>query len=70
MDYNEDNEKKVTREELEFNAQLLVETLSHFNVEAKIVRVMEGPVVTQYQLKPARGVKISKIVTLQDKDFN
>lgn len=66
LEYDQNNEKKVTREELQQNAQLLVETLSHFNVEAKLVKVVEGPVVTQYQLKPAQGVKISKITALQD----
>ncbi|GAB4174231.1 MAG: hypothetical protein Kow00108_09140 [Calditrichia bacterium] len=66
LDYDASAEQKVTREELEHNAQLLVETLSHFNVEANLVKVVEGPVVTQYQLKPAQGVKISKITALQD----
>jgi S-DNA-T family DNA segregation ATPase FtsK/SpoIIIE len=64
--YDPQQEKKVTRQELQQNAELLIETLSHFNVEAKLVKVVEGPVVTQYQLKPAQGVKISKITVLQD----
>lgn len=64
--YEEGNEKRVTRDELEQNARLLIETLSHFNVEASLVKVVEGPVVTQYQLKPAEGVKISRITSLQD----
>lgn len=45
---------------------LLEETLSSFGVEAKVVEVNQGPVITRYELEPAPGVKVSKIVSLAD----
>ena len=47
-------------------AQLLEETLATFGVQAKVVHVSRGPVITRYELQPAPGVKVSKIVSLAD----
>ncbi len=47
-------------------ARKLEETLSSFNVEAKVVNVSRGPAVTRYELQPSPGVKVSKIVNLAD----
>ncbi len=44
----------------------LKQTLSEFNIEADIIGIKKGPVVTMFELLPAPGVKLSKIVTLQD----
>ncbi|HEX6972665.1 MAG TPA: DNA translocase FtsK, partial [Limnochordia bacterium] len=44
----------------------LEETLRSFGVEAKVVRVSRGPVITRYELQPAPGVKVSRIVGLAD----
>ncbi len=46
--------------------RLLEETLATFGVQAKVVHVSRGPVVTRYELQPAPGVKVSKIVNLAD----
>ncbi len=54
----------VTREELHANAKLLEEKLQTFNVEAKVVSVTAGPVITLYELQPATGVKVNAIVNL------
>ncbi len=54
----------VTREELHANAKLLEEKLLTFNVEAKVVSVTAGPVITLYELQPATGVKVNAIVNL------
>ena len=52
--------------ELKANAQRLVDTLHSFNVEAKITDISRGPAVTRYELKPAAGIRISKITNLAD----
>ncbi|MCQ2589241.1 MAG: DNA translocase FtsK [Treponema sp.] len=44
----------------------LKQTLSEFNIDAQIIGIKKGPVVTMFELLPAPGVKLSKIVALQD----
>ncbi|HYH04245.1 MAG TPA: DNA translocase FtsK 4TM domain-containing protein [Bacillota bacterium] len=44
----------------------LEETLAHFGVQVKVLEVHNGPVITRYDLQPAPGVKVSKIVNLTD----
>ena len=44
----------------------LKQTLSEFNIEADIIGIKKGPVVTMFEILPAPGVKLSKIVALQD----
>lgn len=48
------------------NARILEEALSNFDVHGKVVGVSPGPVVTRYEVEPASGVKVSRIVTLTD----
>ncbi len=52
--------------ELKQNAQMLIETLHSFNVDATITDISRGPTVTRYELKPAAGIRISKITNLAD----
>ena len=44
----------------------LKQTLAEFNIDADIIGIKKGPVVTMFELLPAPGVKLSKIVALQD----
>lgn len=44
----------------------LEETLANFGVQAKVIDIHHGPVITRYDLQPAPGVKVSKIVNLTD----
>ncbi len=44
----------------------LKQTLAEFNIEADIIGIKKGPVVTMFEILPAPGVKLSKIVALQD----
>ncbi|HHV64295.1 MAG TPA: DNA translocase FtsK [Peptococcaceae bacterium] len=48
------------------NPKLLEDILSTFGVTAKVVNITVGPVITRYELTPAPGTKISKIVNLAD----
>ena len=54
------------RDELVRNKRVIEETLSHFGISAAVVDVFVGPVVTRYELKPAAGVKLSRIEALSD----
>ncbi|MGH7737665.1 MAG: DNA translocase FtsK [Candidatus Tyrphobacter sp.] len=47
-------------------AHLLEDTLASFGVGAKVVHAQHGPSVTRYELRPERGVKISRIAALAD----
>ncbi len=53
-------------DELQQQAQFLEEKLRDFGVEGEVVQVLPGPVITMYEFAPAPGVKVSKIVNLQD----
>jgi len=57
---------RVDRESLRMNALLLERKLGDFGVQGKVTEVHPGPIVTLYEFEPAAGVKISRIVSLQD----
>ncbi|NLP17754.1 MAG: DNA translocase FtsK [Firmicutes bacterium] len=48
------------------NIRILEETLAQFSVEAKVIEVSKGPVITRYELQPAPGTKVSRILSLAD----
>lgn len=56
---------KISKEIIE-NAHILEGTLDSFGVSAKIIQTCQGPAVTRYELEPAPGVKVSRIVNLAD----
>jgi S-DNA-T family DNA segregation ATPase FtsK/SpoIIIE len=53
---------QVTRD----SAIILKETLKEFNIQAEVTGIRKGPVITMFEILPAPGVKLSKIVNLQD----
>jgi len=59
-------EERKIKEDLKINSEILESTLADFDIEAKVVRVEQGPVITRYELEPAPGVKIARITTLSD----
>ncbi|TAK50828.1 MAG: DNA translocase FtsK [Bacteroidetes bacterium] len=56
----------IPEEELKANAELVRAKLANFGIEIESVSVVPGPVITLYELVPASGVKISRIVSLED----
>jgi len=56
----------IDRQAFEDNSRILEKTLLNFNVEGKVVNICPGPVVTRYEIELAPGIKISKVVNLQD----
>jgi len=47
-------------------AKILIETLAEFAIEAQVVNIEEGPVVTRYELLPAPGVRVERIAGLSN----
>ncbi|HIU64528.1 MAG TPA: DNA translocase FtsK 4TM domain-containing protein [Candidatus Avacidaminococcus intestinavium] len=54
--------REVTREQ----SMILEKTLSDFNVNARVIEITCGPSVTRFEVEPAPGVKVSRIVNLAD----
>jgi S-DNA-T family DNA segregation ATPase FtsK/SpoIIIE len=61
--YEEDNGKPSAGDNKE-NARLIKRTMQNFGITVEMEEVSVGPTVTRYCLKPAQGVKLSKIATL------
>ena len=57
---------KNTKKALTETASKLQKTLHSFGVSAKVENVSVGPTITRYELKPAEGVRVSKIAKLAD----
>ena len=55
-----------TSVEIRKSAEVIEQTLAHFNISAKVVEVTPGPVVTRYELKIAPGVLLSRVESLND----
>ncbi|WP_203341212.1 DNA translocase FtsK [Planococcus beijingensis] len=60
-----ENDRK-DEEWMEEQGERLIEALSHFQIKAEILSTVQGPAVTQFELKVAKGVKVSKIRNLAD----
>ena len=52
--------------ELKQKADMLIDTLKSFGVTANIIGIQRGPRVTRYEIKPASGIKVSKVTNLAD----
>ncbi len=57
---------KVDEENLKQNSKLLEKKLLDYGVEGRITEIHPGPIITMYEFEPAAGVKIHKIVNLED----
>jgi S-DNA-T family DNA segregation ATPase FtsK/SpoIIIE len=63
---NDDRERAPDRREMEKTARALLEVLSHFKIEAKLIGTVTGPHVSRYELQLAPGTKVGKIAQLKD----
>jgi S-DNA-T family DNA segregation ATPase FtsK/SpoIIIE len=70
MDYlqHPDTTLKPTesKEELMANARLMQQTLGQFDIDVSLGDITKGPTITRYELHPAPGVKLEKIVALSN----
>jgi S-DNA-T family DNA segregation ATPase FtsK/SpoIIIE len=57
---------KVGTGDTKSNANLIKRTLSNFGIEVEMDEISVGPTVTRYAMKPAQGVRLSKIASLQN----
>lgn len=47
-------------------SQILLQKLAEFGVEAEVVNVNIGPIISQFELKPAPGIQVKKFTSLAD----
>lgn len=66
LEERKDKGVKVSEDVLWANAQILESKLKDFGVEGRVVGVRPGPIVTVYELEPAPGVKVNRILNLDD----
>lgn len=62
----EDDKGKIVSGDIKANANIIKRTLQNFGIDVEMDEVSIGPSVTRYALKPAEGVKISRILGLQN----
>ncbi|MBK7998731.1 MAG: DNA translocase FtsK [Verrucomicrobia bacterium] len=55
-----------SKEELMANARLMQQTLAQFDIDVQLGDITKGPTITRYELHPAPGVKLEKIVNLNN----
>jgi S-DNA-T family DNA segregation ATPase FtsK/SpoIIIE len=55
-----------SKEELMANARLMQQTLAQFDIEVSLGDITKGPTITRYELHPAPGVKLEKILNLSN----
>ena len=67
-DMLEDTTKSDNKDKREIlnNAKKIEQTMKNFGIDASISQINKGPTITCYELQPAPGVKVSKIVSLAD----
>jgi S-DNA-T family DNA segregation ATPase FtsK/SpoIIIE len=61
-----DGQYWIVDEETNRAARTLQDTLGEFGIQAEVTGIRKGPVITMFEILPAPGVKLSKIVNLQD----
>ncbi len=66
LDLLDDHSTKPTSGDIKANIEKIKKTLEHFGIIVEMGEVNVGPTVTQFTLKPAEGVKLSRIVALQN----
>jgi S-DNA-T family DNA segregation ATPase FtsK/SpoIIIE len=60
------NSDKATSGNIDENKEKIHRTLESFNIDVEMGEVSVGPMVTQYTMRPAEGVKLNQITTLQN----
>lgn len=60
------NEKSIDKKNIRESISVLEDTFSSFGIGVKVNQVSCGPAVTRYELTPASGVKVSRILALAD----
>ncbi|MDZ4121397.1 MAG: DNA translocase FtsK [Candidatus Cloacimonadaceae bacterium] len=61
-----EKERKEIEGQIMLTSKILMDKLAEFGIEAEVINVNIGPIITQYELKPAPGVKVSRFPALAD----
>ena len=64
--YDNDGKPQVDMDEIKANNARIVEVLNSFGVAIREIKATVGPTITLYEITPAEGVRISKIINLED----
>ena len=66
LDRTKADDEELTKDVLQSTARILEASFEDFGIDAKVLRVSRGPVITRYDVEPGAGVKVSKFVSLSD----
>jgi len=66
LDTPRHNAVRIDEESLRKSSEILEAKLANFGIECRVVAVRPGPVITTFEIEPAPGVKVNRIVTLAD----
>lgn len=66
LQFEPESEQGPSPQEMTDNIVLLEDTLESFGVTAKVTNYQCGPVITRYEVEPARGIRVSRIANLAD----
>ncbi|PKN72920.1 MAG: cell division protein FtsK [Candidatus Cloacimonetes bacterium HGW-Cloacimonetes-3] len=61
-----ERDRKEIENQILSTSQILKNKLGEFGIEAEVRNVNIGPIITQYELEPAKGIKVSKFASLAD----
>ncbi|MCS7254712.1 MAG: DNA translocase FtsK 4TM domain-containing protein [Armatimonadota bacterium] len=66
LDKSSSSDEVDSEMDVEEGIKLVEETLASFKIDAKVVNVKRGPVITRYEVQPAPGIRVSRIANLAD----
>ncbi|MBO6061200.1 MAG: DNA translocase FtsK, partial [Clostridia bacterium] len=61
-----DHSEQIANDSPTEKAKLLIETLASFNINARVVNISVGPVITRFEIQPAQGVRVNRITSLSN----
>ena len=61
-----DRAESIANDSPSEKAKLLIETLGSFNINAKVINISVGPVITRFEVQPAQGVRVNRITSLSN----
>ncbi len=66
LNFLEKDKGQPTSGDIKASINIIKQTLENFGIEVEMAEVNVGPTVTQYTLRPAQGIKLSRITALQN----
>jgi S-DNA-T family DNA segregation ATPase FtsK/SpoIIIE len=66
LDRPKQDDEELTKDVLQETARILERSFGEFGIDARVLRVNRGPVITRYEVEPGPGVKVNKFVNLSD----